>query len=86
MTALSTVEYRYPVQPNIAAYLFVDAGRVFNEWSELEFDGMRVGFGGGIHLMTKSAFLLSLQLASSIDGGFQFSFVAQGSDSPGATH
>lgn len=70
-TLLSTVEYRYPVQPNISSYIFVDAGRAYAALDAFTLEGMRVGFGGGLLLYTESTFLIGLQMSSSIDGGVQ---------------
>jgi outer membrane protein assembly factor BamA len=68
IAALGSVEYRYPVQPTVSGYLFVDAGRVYDGPNEVTHEGMRVGFGGGVLLFDRSTFLVRLQIASSIDG------------------
>lgn len=69
---LATIEYRYPVQDNISSYLFVDAGRVLDDWHDISVSGMhavRVSWGAGLYLFSGSGLLLRGQLASSIDGG-----------------
>ncbi len=75
---LATAEYNYPVNRNIGAYLFVDAGRV---WRTLEDigddeinDDIRVGFGGGIQLHSMENFLARLLIASSVDGELFINF------------
>ncbi|MCB9730150.1 MAG: BamA/TamA family outer membrane protein [Deltaproteobacteria bacterium] len=73
LTALATAEYRYPIQHNLAGYVFVDAGRAWRRFEDLSPRGLRLGFGFGIDVVTSRAFILSLQLASSIDGGVHFS-------------
>jgi hypothetical protein len=82
-SVLATVEYRYPVQDNLASYLFIDAGRVVDTLSDLGPSGLgaaRVGFGGGLDLFSTGGLMLRLQLASSIDGGLYFNFLLDASD------
>ncbi len=69
LIGLGTVEYMYSASPNVAGYLFVDAGRAWRRAGEIELTGIRVGYGGGIQLHSKSSFRARLFLASSIDGG-----------------
>jgi hypothetical protein len=69
VTLLSSAEYRFPVQPNAAGFLFVDVGRPFRAFHQISYQNMRMGFGGGLLVFTPSAFLFRLQIASSIDGG-----------------
>ncbi len=72
LALLATVEYRYPVQEGMAAYLFGDAGRVYASWQELSpqpLRDLRFGFGGGLQIYGRRGATLLLQLASSIDGG-----------------
>ncbi len=73
ISTLATAEYQWHLQNTIYGYLFVDGGRVFESWSALELDGVRVGYGGGIQFTTKSIFVARAQLATSIDGGLFFS-------------
>jgi outer membrane protein assembly factor BamA len=69
---LATVEYRYPVQDNISSYVFIDAGRVLDDWRDISLSGAqraRVSWGAGLYLFSAGGMLLRGQLASSIDGG-----------------
>jgi outer membrane protein assembly factor BamA len=80
---LATVEYRYPVQDNISSYLFVDAGRVLDDWRDISTTGMRelrVSWGAGLYLFSGSGLLLRGQLASSIDGGLFIQFLLDADD------
>jgi len=88
-TLLASAEYRYPVQQNIAGYLFVDAGRAFVELAQVAASalrGARVGFGGGIYAFTSGALLLRVQLASSIDGGLFLALRLDTADGLGDTY
>jgi hypothetical protein len=88
-TLLASAEYRYPVQQNIAGYLFVDAGRAYLELAEVAASSLRaarVGFGGGIYAFTTGALLLRAQLASSIDGGLYLALRLDTSDGLGDTY
>lgn len=85
-TVLATAEYRYPVQENVASYVFVDAGRAFARFEHIwahGLQGARIGFGAGLRIYHAENALLSLQLASSIDGGLFFSFLFDASDEIG---
>ena len=67
-----TAEYSYPVQRLATGYLFVDAGRVWRQFDELDLSDNRVGFGAGLQFHTLSSFIGRLSIASSIDGGVEF--------------
>ena len=80
---LATVEYRYPVQDNISSYLFIEAGRVLDDWRDISLSGAqraRVSWGAGLYLFSGSGMLLRAQLASSIDGGLFFQFLLDADD------
>lgn len=69
---LGTIEYRYPVQDNLASYVFVDTGRVLDNLYDISPTGLRdfrVSWGAGLYLFSGGGLLLRGQLASSIDGG-----------------
>jgi hypothetical protein len=68
VSAIGTIEYRWMVNKFLAAFLFVDAGRVYKSWSDFEFDGMRVGYGGGLQAHTVTTFRGRFDVSSSIDG------------------
>ena len=80
---LATVEYRYPVQDNLAAYLFVDAGRVLDTLSDVSPSALRaarVGFGAGIIAFSIGGLWARAQLASSIDGGLYLHLLLDATD------
>jgi len=66
---LATIEYNYPAERNFGGYVFADAGRVWRDLRDFDFDGFRLGFGGGIQAHTTNGFLARFFVASSIDGG-----------------
>lgn len=76
MTLLSA-EYEWDLNNRTYSFLFVDAGRVWRSFRDIDADGLRdtrVGFGGGIQLLSMKSFLARLELSTSIDGGFFFNF------------
>jgi outer membrane protein assembly factor BamA len=80
---LGTVEYRYPVQDNIASYLFIDAGRVLDNLYDVSPTGLRdlrVSWGAGLYLFSGGGLLLRGQLASSIDGGLFINLLLDADD------
>ncbi len=70
--ALTSLEYQFDVGHMVGGFLFVDAGRVYPELSELEVKDVRVAYGGGLQLQTPKSFIGRIGLASSIDGGLLF--------------
>jgi len=88
-TLLATVEYRYPVQENLASYLFVDAGRAYVRLGDVSIASLRdarVGFGAGLYVYNRNRATLRLQLASSIDGGLFFALQTGTTDDLGPTY
>jgi outer membrane protein assembly factor BamA len=78
VTLLASAEYRYPIQPSIAAHVFVDAGRAYAEWSDLSWrslTALRVGFGAGLQVYTQEATRFIADIATSIDGGIQLNLI-----------
>ena len=73
LALLATAEYQWHLQDTIYGYLFADAGRVYDRWSAVTLEDLRVGYGGGIQITTQKVFLARIQLASSVDGGLFFS-------------
>ncbi len=69
IAAVTTAEYRFPLVYQTSAYLFVDTGRVYHRVEDLGFEDLRVGYGGGLILVSRLHFLASALIASSIDGG-----------------
>jgi hypothetical protein len=89
LALLTSVEYRYPVQEGLAAYLFADAGRVYASWQELSpqpLRDVRVGFGGGLQIYGRRGATFLLQLASSIDGDFFVDLRFNTTLEPGSRH
>jgi hypothetical protein len=78
ISLLSTVQYRYPVSESIASFIFVDAGRVYVDWSDITLSSLsdtRVGFGCGLQFYYPRGTVARLQLSSSIDGGLFLNLV-----------
>ena len=74
---LVTAEYDWSLDRNISAYVFVDAGRVWRNLGDIDWDGLedtRMGFGGGLQVHSMTSFIARVLVASSIDGGFYLNF------------
>ena len=70
VAVVGTVQYEWDLARHADAYLFVDAGRVYDSLDALSVDRMRVGYGVGVTLHSDTAgFLVEGAIASSIDGG-----------------
>lgn len=69
IAAFGSVQYAWDLSRYADAYLFVDAGRVYRDASELDAGGLRAGYGVGIVLHSDGGFLFETAIASSIDGG-----------------
>jgi hypothetical protein len=66
---LGTAEYTWDLGNFLAAYLFVDAGRVLPSLAELSPGArLRVGYGGGLQVHSRVGFVGRAQLAASRDG------------------
>jgi hypothetical protein len=68
--AVGSIEYTWELGNFLAAYLFVDAGRVWPSLADFALGDQRTGFGGGIQAHTTASYLGRLQLAGSRDGDF----------------
>ncbi len=66
---VATAEYRFQLIDRAAAFLFVNAGRVWTRVGEATLRGLRLGYGGGVELHGGHGFLSRLELATSLDGG-----------------
>ncbi len=75
VAALASAEYSWQLTDQLYAFGFVNAGRVYSGPGDLSVRGLRVGYGGGIHVYHGSGSLLRVQLASSIDGGMFLNLV-----------
>ena len=62
---LLSAEYRWPIWDTWNAFLFWDEGQVFDKYDEIDSEGFRSSFGGGISLRTEEAFLLGLRVGHS---------------------
>jgi hypothetical protein len=69
IATLGSAEYLWEVSSRAMAFLFVDVGRVHPGIRDLSRDGLRVGYGAGIDLHSRTAFQLRGSIASSVDGG-----------------
>lgn len=65
---LATAEYTWDLGNYYAAYLFVDAGRVYEKISKFDLNSMHLGYGVGIHLYAGNTYFLRGQLAFSREG------------------
>jgi hypothetical protein len=70
VAGLASAEYQWDLSSEwFSAFAFADAGRVFPDLDSVSLEELRLGFGGGVELHTKTSFLGRLSLASSVDGG-----------------
>ena len=75
LSAVGTVEYRYPIHHNIAGHLFAEVGRVARTYGDLATIGIadwHLGYGGGLIIRTRSEVKFRLDLA--YGSAFQFYF------------
>jgi outer membrane protein assembly factor BamA len=68
---LLSAEYRWEVAPFADFSLFFDAGKVFDDASDFDFQGMHTGYGVGFRFHTPPNFVLRMDLAHSTEG-FRF--------------
>ncbi len=68
---LINAEYRWEVWTYLDFTLFYDAGKVFSDIDQLNFDGLESAYGFGIRTHAPGGFLLRMDLASSSEG-FRF--------------
>lgn len=69
---LTSAEYQWDLNRNIAMNLFSDLGRVYSSVDAINASDLRLGFGLGVTVMTGHNFLAEASIASSIDGGAFF--------------
>ena len=73
--ALGTVEYAWDLGNYLGAYAFVDTGRTWSTLADVDGPGLRdlrVGYGAGVQVHSRTSFLTRLQLAASADGDVFF--------------
>gem|GEM_PF-5619282 len=61
-------EYRYPIWSNVDAAIFVDAGQVFDQLSDVRTDRFHWSYGGGIHVLNRKGLSARLEVAGSTEG------------------
>ncbi len=69
IAGVGTIQYEWALNQYVMASVFSDIGRVADSWEDFDPSGLRVGYGVGLQLYAKRAYLAALTLASSIDGG-----------------
>ena len=68
---LAEAEYRWEIFPYADMTVFVDAGKVFSEASDFNFDDLHVGYGVGLRAHAPGGFVLRIDFAHSVEG-FRF--------------
>jgi hypothetical protein len=74
-SALASAEYTWDLGNSLAAYTFVDVGRVYHSLEDLSAEDLRVGYGGGIQLHTQRSYVGRGQIAASRDGDVFFELI-----------
>lgn len=73
---LASAEYTWRFMRSVAAYTFVDAGRVWPSLEAVTLDS-RIGYGLGLQFLTATTSLGRIQVAASRDGDFVLELVWQ---------
>jgi outer membrane protein assembly factor BamA len=68
---LVEAEYRWEIFPYADMTIFFDAGKVFSDASDFNFDKMHAGYGVGLRAHAPGGFVLRFDLAHSVEG-FRF--------------
>lgn len=63
-----SAEYRWEVWKFVDFSLFLDAGKVFDDAKEFNFEGMHTGYGGGLRVHTPGGMTFRMDLARSREG------------------
>ena len=69
VATVTTAQYEWDISRAADAFVFVDAGRVFDSIDDIGAEHVRFGFGAGLDLHSMSGYLLETGIASSSDGG-----------------
>jgi hypothetical protein len=69
---VGTAEYQWDLSRYLFASLFVDTGRVYDDFDDLEIADLRTGYGAALELHTPGLHGLRGSVASSTDGGVEF--------------
>jgi hypothetical protein len=72
---LATAEYTWDLGNYLAAYSFIDVGRVWHSLRDVDFEEPRVGYGAGVQFHTRQSFVGRGQLAFSGAGDFVLELV-----------
>jgi outer membrane translocation and assembly module TamA len=62
------IEYRWELLPYTDWTVFLDAGKVFHERSDFNFNDLHYGYGTGLRIHASEDFVLRLDFAWSIEG------------------
>ena len=65
---LINAEYRWEVWTYMSLALFYDAGKVFSDTDDLNFDGMHSGYGFGVRFFAPGPVFFNVDLARSTEG------------------
>lgn len=68
-SAVGTAEYFWGLGQMFMASVFVDAGRVYPSFEDINTNNLRMGYGASLQLHASRQYLAGLTVASSIDGG-----------------
>jgi hypothetical protein len=69
---LVEAEYRWEIWPYTDMTVFMDAGKVFRDWKDFNFDGMHAGYGFGLRIHApEEGFVLRMDVGRSVEG-FRF--------------
>ncbi len=68
---LMSAEYRWEIWTHVDLSFFVDAGKVFFDTDDLDFDGLHTGYGFGLRAHAPGGVTFRMDIANSIEG-FKF--------------
>ncbi len=63
-----SAEYRWEVMPFVDFSLFFDAGKVFDDLDDFNFDKMHTGYGVGLRIHTPGGLAFRMDVAHSTEG------------------
>ena len=64
---LVSAEYRYPIWDTWNAFVFLDESNIFDHFADIDSEGFRSSYGGGISLRTEYGLLGKVQIAHSAE-------------------
>lgn len=71
---VGTAEYQWDLSHRLFASVFVDSGRVYSSFEDLEINGLRTGYGAALELHAAGLQGVRGSIASSTDGGIELNF------------